>query len=149
MTRNIAVTSLIAVAAVLAVCVIVVPTWLSDDNSFVKEYSQHDMLPILGVILAITLASAAQLHLEFNKIEERAGRQVLTRSRAAVRGAAYGLIGLFLAAAALAILKPIFPQTDRSQASFNSLSVFILFWNIIILIEIVQAAFSIPAKLDD
>jgi membrane protease YdiL (CAAX protease family) len=148
MTKNIAVTALIAVVCVLTVCIIVVPTWLSDQNEFVKEFSQRDMLPILGVILAITLASSAQLHLEFNKIEERAKKEILRTSRASVRGASYALIGLFLAASVVSIIKPIIPQTERSQATVNSISIFILFFNIIILIEIVQAAFAIPAKID-
>lgn len=55
--------------------VITQPAWLSDRNDFLRDLSSRDILPVLGVILVITLASAAQLHLEFNKIEERAKKR--------------------------------------------------------------------------
>jgi hypothetical protein len=108
----------------------------------------HEMLPVVGVILAITLASAAQLHLEFNKIEERIGKIILNRTRAGVRGAAYMLIALFVGASSLVIIKPLTLSTELGQSICNALAIFILFFNIIILIEITQAAFSIPAHLE-
>jgi hypothetical protein len=149
MTKNIAIISLIAVFSVLIICIIMQPSWLSDSNQFVGEFAGRDMLPILGVILAITLASAAQLHLEFNKIEEKAGREILNKSRTAVRGAAYGLIGLFLVGSFLSVVKSIVCHTERAQATVNGLCLFVLFFNIIILVEIIQAAFAIPAKFDN
>ena len=106
-------------------------------------------MPVLGVILAITLASTAQLHLEFNKIEERAGKRILIKSRAGISGATYMLIWLFFASAMLVVIKPIVCDSERAQAICNSLGVFLLVFNIVILIEITQAAFSIPPHFDD
>jgi hypothetical protein len=149
MTKSIAICALLSAATVLTICVIVEPRWLSDNNAFLKEFSERDMLPVLGVVLAITLASAAQLHLEFNKVEERARKVFLNRSRSGVHEAAYGLIAAFLIAALLCIVKAILPDYERAQAIVNAFDIMILVFNILILIEITQVAFAIPPKIDE
>lgn len=73
----------------------------------------HELLAVLGVILAITLASAAQLHLTFNQIEESyQDKGGLSRSRRRVHSAAYWLIGLFLVAVLLVVVKPLLGSAD-------------------------------------
>lgn len=69
------------------------PEWVGDNNSFLKNFVNHEFLNLLGVILAITLASVAQIHFQFNQIEERAGKRGLTKSRANLSKNAYYLIG--------------------------------------------------------
>jgi hypothetical protein len=54
MTRNIAICSLLIVGGVLVTIVAARPSWLSDKNDFLSDLSGRDILPILGVILAIT-----------------------------------------------------------------------------------------------
>ena len=71
MTRPIAYVLLTVFAAAGLVVVAARPEWASDQNSFLRNFVTHEFLSLLGVILAITLASVANIHLEFNKIEER------------------------------------------------------------------------------
>ena len=68
------------------------PRWINDDNGFLKTFISQDLLSILGVILAITLASASQIHLKFNDLEEKFGKRFLSKSRQEVKEACYVLL---------------------------------------------------------
>ena len=61
MTRSIAYCALICAVAVVAICAIYNPSILSDQNKFTREFVGHELLGLLGIILTITLASAANL----------------------------------------------------------------------------------------
>jgi hypothetical protein len=151
MSKSASFSLLIAVATILIVVVIVEPEWLSDKKAFVKDFMSKDILSVLGIILTITLASAAQLHLEFNKIEETAGKRFLLNSRRKVHQAAYALIFTFVFAVILLVVKPIVcdPFSDRSQAALNAIGIFTLWMNVLILIELTQAAFSIMPHFEE
>src|SRR5690606_5909899 len=108
MSRSIAYCVLIVSAALVVVLAAAAPSVLSDEkNSFLKDFVNHEFLNVLGVILAITLASAGQIHLALNRIEERQQKIFLIKTRAGVRSAAYWLIGLFLLAVVLVVVKPL------------------------------------------
>jgi hypothetical protein len=148
MTPNIAICTLICAAVLMVVLTVVDATILSDHNRFLKDFVNQELLAILGVILAITLASAASLHLEFNKIEERFGRAGLGKAREGVKSAAYCLIGLFLASVVLVVTKPLFgDDAEKTLSLINGAALFILLWNVLLLIELTQAAFSIQPRL--
>jgi hypothetical protein len=99
MTKTVSYCILIVLSGVIAAISSSSPSVLSDKNEFLSRFVGSDLLNTLGVILAITLASAAQLHLAFNAIEERAEKTVFKKSRDGLRQAASWLIGLFLARA--------------------------------------------------
>ena len=102
------------------------------------------MLGIFGVILAITLGSASQLHLTLNGIEERLKHHNLfEKTRAGVRFSIYWLITLFLFALLIAVLKPIVATTERFQTVANGASLLIIVWNVLILISLTQAVFAV------
>lgn len=149
MSRSVSLSLLIGGATLLGTCVIAEPGWLCDKSPFLKDFLNKEILSILGVILTITLASAAQLHLEFNKIEETHKKKFLKKSRSGVHGAAFALIWIFVIAAILVVMKPIVAETDRHQAVFNSIGLFLLWFNVIILVELTQAAFSIQPYFTD
>jgi len=133
---------LLAVAAALGIAVSAArPDWISDNNAFLKNFVNHEFLNLLGVILAITLASVANIHLEFNKIEERAGARGLTKSRQNLKKVTYWLIGLFMTAVALVIVKPIACGGATSEALFNAAALVIVLWHVLILIAIIQLVF--------
>lgn len=66
MTRGIAICTLIAALAVVLVCTVYNPSYLSDQNEFLHHFVNHELLALLGIIMTITLASAASLHLLIN-----------------------------------------------------------------------------------
>lgn len=147
MTRTIAYCALLIFFGLVCAASLAAPGVLSDRNPFLKSFISGDLLAMLAVIVSITLASTSALHLEFNKIEERYGRRGLHRSRAGVRQAAYFLIALLVAGAVLVVTKTALPLNDHGQAFFNGVGLFILFWNVLILISITQAVFAIAPNI--
>jgi len=119
------------------------PWVLSDHNIFLKEFVNHEFLNLLGIIVAITLASAANLHLEFNKIEDTVGRAFLSRTRNSVKRSVSWLIGGFSFGFLLVVAKPLLPPVETSTALINGIAVLIVIFNILILIDLTQLVFKI------
>ena len=145
MTKSVAFSLIIGMVFMLSTIVLVQPSLVSDKNLFLKDFIGSNLLNVLGVILAITLASSAQLHLELNKAEERHGRAGFKKSRSSIRGANVGLIIMFVLAVSALVIKSAASDSDRAQAAFNAVELFLLFMNVLFLAELTQAAFSIKA----
>jgi hypothetical protein len=122
------------------------PKWVSDRNIFLENFVNHEFLNLLGVILAITLASVANIHLEFNKIEERYGQPGLSKSRANLKKSAYWLIGLFLTGVAVVTIKPLLDSGPTGEGIANMAAMLILLWHVLILISLTQLVFAIPPE---
>lgn len=147
MNRTIAYCTLIASCAALVAVSVARPEFLSDQNAFLKEFVNHELLNVLGVILAITLASTANIHLTFNRIEERHNAPGgLSQSRSNLKKATNWLIGLFLAGIILVILKPINAETPTEEALFNSSAMLILLWHVLVLVSLTQLVFRIEPE---
>ncbi|KZB56822.1 hypothetical protein [Thalassospira xiamenensis] len=128
----------------MTVVSVVRPEYLSDSNEFLRNFVNHEFLNILGVILAITLASVANIHLAFNRIEERyKTKNALTKSRHNLKKSAYWLIGLFVAGAVVVFIKPVACSSPVSIALFNSAALIILIWHILILVALTELVFRI------
>lgn len=120
------------------------PEWLSDEgNSFLKSFVTHELLSVLGVIVTITLASAANLHLEFNRMENDLEESFLD-ARTSIKAYAVMLILLFAVALMLTIAKPVVAQTDVCSAFFNSGAITIVVLNLMALADLTMAVFAIP-----
>lgn len=145
MVKTIAWTSLIALTGVLLSVSICAPYYLSDaGNSFFRDFVNHEMLSVLGVIVTITLASAASLHLELNKLEERTG-EAFPEARAAVKLCAYSLVVMFGFGFATVVGKPWVGDNQHATAAINSLVVLIFVFSLAILADLTAAVFRIPA----
>ncbi len=149
MTRTIAICALICAATLVVVIAACRPEWLSDTNDFLHNFVNHELLGLLGIIMTITLASAASLHLEFNKIEERFKQRGLKKTRHGVTQDAFCLIGLFFISVLIVVIKPIVGHGEVAEAVFNGAALVILLWNILILVEITQLAFAIQPDIKD
>lgn len=149
MSRTIAYCVLIVAFGVVAALSACAPNVLGDSNSFLKELVGAGLLNILAVIVSITLASASQLHLAFNRIERAAGKRFLHRSRAGVRQACYFLIALLITGVLLVVIKPLVALSPWSQSLVNGLALWVLLWNVLILISITSAVFAIGPEAPD
>ncbi|MGH1417550.1 MAG: hypothetical protein ACRBCJ_01695 [Hyphomicrobiaceae bacterium] len=126
------------------------PEWVDDSNRFFREFVNHEFINVLGVILAITLASAAQIHLAFNRIEERYKvRNALEKTRGELRNNAYWLIGLFLFGVVIVVTKPVVCSGPTGQAFFNLTALLVLVWHVLILVSLTQLVFSIESEFPD
>lgn len=120
------------------------PQWLSDQNGFLKGFVNHELLAVLGVIVTITLASAASLHLELNRLEDTTSEE-FSEARFATRAYAYLLIALFAFALALVVLKPLLAANEHWEAAFNGAAIWIISLNILAWIDLTGAVFAIPS----
>jgi hypothetical protein len=147
MSRPVAYLNIFGFSALSVVLVAARPDWVSDQNRFLHDFVGPEFLGILGVILAITLASIASIHLEFNKIEERYQRRGLSKSREGLTKSAYWLIGLFLAGVLLVTIKPLLSGGATAEGLANMGALVILLWHVLILIALVQLVFAIPPEI--
>lgn len=151
MSRAIAYCALICAGFFLLTVTLAMPDILNDRNEFLKNFVNHEFLALLGVILAITLASGGQIHLSFNQIEEHYKKPgALAAARNGVKSACYWLLALFLVAILIVVAKPLVPDSDSWGTAFlNGSALFVIFWNVLILIEIVQTVFAITPRVDE
>lgn len=121
------------------------PEIISDDNSFLKDFVNQELLSVLGVVVTITLASAASLHLELNRIEDVSGENFI-EARRATKSYAYLLLLLFTLALGIVVFKPVVANTDSIEALLNGFSILIVIMNIMALADLTTAVFEIPAN---
>ena len=121
------------------------PYYLSDDgNSFLRGFINHEFLSILGVIVTITLASAANIHLELNKLQDQVGKP-FSRARAGICRSAYSLIIIFALGVVLVIVKPFTVSSQKLTAAANSAAIVIMFFSLSVLVDLTRTTFKIPA----
>lgn len=144
MSRVISIVLLIAAGTVLLCIATYRPTWLSDDNSFMQEFIGVNYLSILGVILAITLASLSQLHLALGRIKDKMTIDQFNVVKREIRSSAVFLICLFIIAIALVILKPLIVTGVTGAALINGSCLLVLYFYILILADITLSVFELP-----
>lgn len=112
-------------------------------NGFLKGFVNHELLGVLGVILAITLASAGNIHLTLNTLEEAAGKIFLMATRQAVKSSAYSLIFVFGLAVLLVTIKPHVGDSETATSLVNGFALILLLVNILVLTDLTQLVFRI------
>lgn len=120
------------------------PYLLDDQNRFLAGFIDEDLLSILGFIVAVTLASAASVHFELNRIEDATGKP-FARTRASLRKSVYSLIVLFGAAGLVVVIKPLVPSVPHNLAVANSLAIAIVFFNLSVMLDLTRTVFKIPS----
>lgn len=124
--------------------------WVFDDtNTFLYGFVNHEFLGFMGVIVTITLASAANLFIELNKLEEKVNVPVFRLAKRHVKDSAFSLIGLLIASLVLVIVKPLVGHYGpTAQALSNGMAITIILVGVLILIDLTQAAFSLDPNGD-
>ena len=151
MTKGMAYGTLLGFALLSIVLMAARPDWVSDANGFLRNFINHELINVLGITLAVTLASAAQIHLAFNRIEEQHRvRNRLERARRELRQSTYWLISLFVIGVAVVTIKPIAANSPTSEAFFNMSAFLVLLWHVLIMVSLTQLVFAIePEFFDD
>lgn len=129
------------------------PYLLDDSNAFLASFVNHELLATLGFIVAVTLASAASVHFELNKLEDATGKLFL-RTRKSLKRSAYSLVVLFAGAGLIVIIKPLLPEPPFNRAVANSLAIGIIYFNLSVLLDLTRTVFKIPSvsaikRMDD
>ena len=146
MAQIVSILFLLAMTAGVAAISVFNPAWLSDcGNPSLKLFVEGQLLSVLGVIVTITLASAASLHLELNRLEDDTGEN-FKEARKATKRYSFLLIALFGIAMALVVTKPLLALEPTLQAGFNGFAIIIIVLNGMALLDLTAAVFAIPAK---
>ena len=124
------------------------PEWIDDTNRFFRNFVTHELLNVLGIIVAITLASGSNLYVQFNVLEDAVQERFLQKPRLDLIRSVYLLICTFIAAILLVIIKPLLGVSSETQAFFNAVAVILLIDNILTLVDLSRSAFKVPSKLD-
>lgn len=149
MTKTLAWTIFLSLTAILLSASICQPHLLSDEgNAFFRQFVTHEMLGVIGVIVTITLASSASIHLELNKLEERTGNP-FQKARNAIRDSSVALVSAFGLAFLLVMVKPWIGGSDHLSAALNSASILIFLFSLAIMADLTMAIFRIPAIRTD
>ena len=96
------------------------PCLLGDDNPFLAQFVNHEFLNFMGVIVTITLASTANIHIELRRKEKEQGEEFLIKTRAAVKKSAFSLVWALFLSIVLVVVKPLFPDEKIIIAIANS-----------------------------
>lgn len=124
------------------------PCTLSDSNKFLNSFVNHELLSFLGVMVTITLGSAANLHFELNQLEERYKKRVFASTRKEVKQAALSMIFMLVFAILLVVIKPLLNYGDTVVSVLNGTALLIIFANVLTLTDITMAAFKLKPKFD-
>ena len=119
------------------------PWVLSDRNTFLKDFMNHEFLSFMGVVVTITLASTANINISLKRKEEEAGEEFLEGTRGKVKQSAFSLILAMFLSVLLVVTKPLLPTIDEFLALANAVGLGIILWGLLIILDITRLAFKI------
>lgn len=141
MSKYFTVTLIVTIGVVVAMTVCM-PEFLAQ-NSFLEGFINHEILNILAVMATVTIASAANIHLAFNRLEERANKPGnFKTARKEINHSAMALVWLFIATVIFLVLKAV--SMNLYWVSFwNGICLIVLLVNVFVLIDITAAVFEV------
>ena len=119
------------------------PQALSDENSFLKQFMNHEFLNFMGVVVTITLASTSNIHIALRRKEEAVEQETFSGTRAKVKASAFSLIVAMFLSVALVVIKPLLPSGEVIEALANAFGIGIILWGILIILDITKLSFKL------
>jgi hypothetical protein len=143
---------LIAYVLFVAVATLCKPDFLAS-NEFLKDFVGSELLSLLAVILAITFASVANIHLALNQIIARVyekniehGQVKAGEIRKEINSNAWLLFYAFLACAAVLFFKALFSDNDYVLSAMNGIALGTLLVNVLVFHDIYSTVFALAAS---
>lgn len=139
---------LIGFGAVLASMLVCKPSWLSD-NTFLKDFVSFEILSLLAVILTVTLASVANIHLSINRIivKHFSGRAEHARAaeeiKSEIKQNAWVIFYSFFFAVLLLFVKGLNESETLIVAICNGAMLWILLLNLMCILDIYRVIYGI------
>lgn len=97
----------------------------------------------MGVLVTITLASAASIHIELNRYDEALGASGFERTRTDIRHSAFALILSLGLALLTVVLKPLAPAEIHWQSAVNGFALLTIEFSILIVTDLTLTAFDL------
>lgn len=139
---------MIAASTIVAALTITAPAVLAR-NAFLNGFVTHEILALLAVVLTITLASVANIHLTITRIikskfaDEDKGRLAAAPARSEINSNAWALFWAFLTCVVVLVLKGAYPTEPYLVSLMNGSALLILFFNLLVLYDIYQTVFDL------
>lgn len=143
MSRTLAVAGFFSLITAIVILTITMPSIISDENVFLKNFVNHEYIGFMGVLVTITLASAANIHIELNRYDEALGKSAFERSRADLRHSAMSLIVALCVALVTVLVKGSLPELPRWQAAVNGAAIITIAFSIVTVVDLTLAAFRL------
>lgn len=130
-------TAVIVLAGILTVLSICRPEILAK-NEFLKNFINHEILNIMSVIMTISIATVATIHIWFNELEAKHDKKIFGDARREINQSVFWFIGLFLVQLLVLIVKafPVFSGDETAASLFNGASLLLLVTSVITLLDI-------------
>jgi hypothetical protein len=137
--KIVSLTLLIVIGGVLLATSICMPSVLFS-NEFLKGFIDHEILNIMAVIMTISIATIATIHIWFNELEDKHQKTVFGAARREINSSAFWFIGLFVAQLVLLIVRSFSVFVDNATAIsiFNGGSLILLLMSVITLWDIME-----------
>lgn len=139
---------LFAAIAILGSMVVCQPGWLAS-NEFLLTIMTHELVSILVVILTITLASVANIHLAITRMlggvkgDKTAATNAANGVRREINTNAWTIFWAFVLAVAALVWKGAYPNNLHIVAAAHAIGLTILLVNVMILHDIYRATFGL------
>ena len=146
MNRTIAICLMMCWIALALIVAVVRPELISDKNVFLKSFVNQEFLSFMGVVVTITLASAGNLFIELNKLEDRAETSLFTKTKQSVKNSAFSLIWSLVFALILVTVKPLVGSGDGVLAIVNAAALTTILFSVLILVDLTIAAFNLDPR---
>lgn len=120
-----------------------------NNNDFLALFLSHQLLSILAIIVTVTAASSANLHLAFNRAEEVSGKEGLfDDARKEVNRGAVLLLVLFLVALTALLIQSGINGLPILEASISAALLILLLVNVLVLIDLTLTIFAVHPLLN-
>lgn len=139
-----------AAIAVLGSVVVAHPDWLSK-NTLLATMMTHELISILVVILTVTLASVANIHLAITRMtmssqgDRDVVRLVASEVRKEINDNAWTIFWSFVAAILVLIWKGAFPNNEFIVAACHAIGLIVVMLNVLVLHDLYRATFKLAA----
>lgn len=133
---------LIAAVSLVSGIVICNPERLGDNNQLLRELVDNQLLNILGVIIAIFLPSAANLHIRLAELEVKLNKS-LQKYRNVISFNCGVLIVLFILMVILLVIKDGSSSISSLPSAVNGFALVVLLTNVLALADLTKAMFDV------
>ena len=134
------------VVSLLSGIIYMFPSVLSDQNRFLQDFLDNDLLSVLGFVAAVTLGSLGGTYLQVSRVEI-ALQKDLSAAKAALKLSAGSIVIAFGFSFVLLVVKDLLPVKEVYQAVANASAIVIVYVYLEILWDITFTTFRVGDEI--
>ena len=144
---KIAPTAMMVIAAVFIILSATAPDFLAD-NKFLIGFVNQEILSIMAVIMTISIATIATIHIWFNELEAKHEKRVFSAARMELNQSAFYFVILFVAQLVCLVVRSfsIFESSKVAVSLFNGASLMLLLLSLVTLLDVLGVVRALTPK---